>query len=300
MKKIFLMISSFALCMGLSYAQESTPASTEGSIKNKKGVEVLPQAGDWSIGIAANPFLEYAGNLMNNNSFNDAPTFGPTRSPNNNIFDNVGGNNIFVKYAQSQSLFFRARLIANRETYKNSYAVRKDVAIPNIFTTEYVYDKTTYKEGNTLIGLGFEKRKGETRLQGLYGAEVLFGTSKSSEKYEWANPMNIDNPEPNTHWGRQLARPLEQNNGRTFAMGLRGFIGVEYFFAPKISIGGEIGYSLGFQTNSRSTTSVEERFNPETLQAEQIVQKSQRNGGLSYSGMGLDNASSSINLHFYF
>jgi hypothetical protein len=300
MKKITLMISTFALCIGLSHAQESTSASTEGSIKNKKGIEVLPQAGDWSIGIAANPFLQYAGNLMNNNSFNSAPTFGTTQSPNNNIFDNVGGNNIFVKYAQSQNMFFRARLIANRGNYNNSYAVNKDVLIPNAFTPEFVYDKVIYRESNSMIGLGFEKRKGETRLQGFYGAEVLIGSSKESEKYEWANPMNIDFPQPSSHWGNQNTRPLEQNYGRSFAMGARGFIGVEYFFAPKMSIGGEIGYSLGFQTNSKSVTSTSERFNAETLKAETIVTKSQRNSGLSYSGMGLDNASSSINLHFYF
>jgi hypothetical protein len=295
MKKLILMISTIAFCINLSHAQE-TASSKEGSIKNKKGVEILPQAGDWSIGIAANPFLQYAGNLMNNNSFNNAPRFGPTSSPNNNVFDNIGGDNLFVKYAQTQSLFFRARLIASTQRYSYSNAVRKEVLIPNLFTTEYVYDKQIYKNSDFLIGLGFEKRKGSTRLQGLYGAELILGTSRSSSSFEYGNPMNIDFPTPNN----QISRPLERKEGTSFAFGARGFIGVEYFFAPKISIGGEIGYSLGLQTNSRKTTYVDERFNPETLQTEKVVTKSQRNGGISYSGMGLDNTSSSLSLNFYF
>ena len=54
------------------------------------------------------------------------------------------------------------------------------------------------------------------------------------------------------------------------------------------------------KTNSKKATYVEERFNPETLKAEQIVTESSRNNGLSYSGMGLDNTSSTLNLSFYF
>lgn len=298
MKHLIILMSVFAIGINYSLAQES---NSEASIKNKKGVEVLPQAGDWSFGIAANPFLDYAGNLMNNNSYNSAPNFRTTNSPNSNVFDNVGGNNIFVKYAQSQSLFFRARLIANTNRYSYSNAVRQDVLVPNLFTTEYVYDKQVVKNSNFLVGLGFEKRKGSTRLQGLYGAELILGTTRSSESYEFGNPMNIDFPTPLTYnFGNALSRPLESKNGTSFAFGARGFIGVEYFFAPKISIGGEIGYTIGLQTNSRKTTYVEERFNPETLQAERVVMKSSRNGGLSYSGMGLDNTSSSLSLNFYF
>ncbi|MDP2175920.1 MAG: hypothetical protein Q8K70_08430 [Bacteroidota bacterium] len=298
MKHLIILMSVFAIGINDSYAQES---NSEASIKNKKGVEVLPQAGDWSFGIAANPFLDYAGNLMNNNSYNSAPNFRTTNSPNSNVFDNVGGNNIFVKYAQSQSLFLRARVIANTNRYSFSNAVRQDVMVPNLFTTEYVYDKQIYKNSNFLIGLGFEKRKGSTRLQGLYGAELILGTTRSSESFEYGNPMNIDFPTPLTYnYGNALSRPLESKNGTSFAFGARGFIGVEYFFAPKISIGGEIGYTIGLQTNSRKTTYVEERFNPETLQAERVVMKSSRNGGLSYSGMGLDNTSSSLSLNFYF
>jgi hypothetical protein len=298
MKKIFYILSCFII--GL-YAINAQGQEAENSIKNKKGVEVLPQAGDWSFGISANPFLEYAGNMMNNNSYNNAPYFNPTNTPNNTIFNNMGGNNIFVKYVKKQNLFYRGRLMANTSRYSQSNAVRKDVINPNFFTPEFVYDKNIYKSSQFLIGFGLEKRKGSTRLQGFYGAEAIIGLARSSQSFEYGNPMNIDFPAPNTYnYGNAISRPIESKNGSSFAFGLRGFLGVEYFIAPKVSIGGEIGYSLGIQTNSKKTTYVEERFNPETLKAEQIVTESARNNGLSYSGMGLDNTSSTLNLSFYF
>lgn len=298
MKKIIYIVSCFAIS---ALSLSANAQETGNSIKNKKGVEVLPQAGDWSFGISANPFLEYVGNMMNNNSYNNSPYFDPTNTPNNDIFNNIGGNNIFVKYAQKQNLFYRGRLMANTGRYSQSNAVRKDVLVPNLFTTEYVYDKRISRNSDFLIGLGFEKRKGATRVQGYYGAEVILGLSRSSESFEYGNPMNIDNPTPNTYnYGYAISRPIENKNGSSFAFGVRGFLGVEYFLAPKISIGGEIGYSVGAQTNSRKTTYVEERFNPETLKAERVVTKSSRNSGLSYTGMGLDYTSSTLNLNFYF
>jgi hypothetical protein len=44
MKKIFYILSCFII--GL-YAINAQGQEAENSIKNKKGVEVLPQAGDW-------------------------------------------------------------------------------------------------------------------------------------------------------------------------------------------------------------------------------------------------------------
>ena len=64
MKKTAL---ALALAFGISgaFAQDLT---------SKKGEPYLPEAGDWSIGIDANPLLNYMGNLFSGNtSINNAP-----------------------------------------------------------------------------------------------------------------------------------------------------------------------------------------------------------------------------------
>ena len=40
-------------------------------------------------------------------------------------------------------------------------------------------------------------------------------------------------------------------------IGVRGFIGAEYFILPKMSIGGEFGWGLGLQSDGASSMSME-------------------------------------------
>ena len=52
------------------------------------------------------------------------------------------------------------------------------------------------------------------------------------------------------------ARVTERKSGMTTSIGIRGFIGAEYFVLPMISVGGEFGWGLGFTSNgSGSETS---------------------------------------------
>ena len=46
--------------------------------------------------------------------------------------------------------------------------------------------------------------------------------------------------------------------GRTVSVGVRGFVGFEYFFAPKISLGAEYGWALGMSNQGPGQTRTEE------------------------------------------
>jgi hypothetical protein len=81
--------------------------------------------------------------------------------------------------------------------------------------------------------------------------------------------------------------------------GVRGFGGVEYFFAPKISLGGEIGYTIGFSTNGKGYTT-RETLHTGTGSAVTVTTDNYTNSGLRSMGIGLDNVNAGINLHFYF
>ncbi|MDD3860253.1 MAG: hypothetical protein PHW83_08635, partial [Bacteroidales bacterium] len=49
-------------------------------------------------------------------------------------------------------------------------------------------------------------------------------------------------------------RILEQYSNNDFGITLRGVIGVEYFFAPKISVGGEMGLGINASRDGSYTT----------------------------------------------
>jgi len=85
------------------------------------------------------------------------------------------------------------------------------------------------------VGLGKEWRKGKTRLQGFYGADVFlnFKNSKTTTTYT-ASEMSV--------------------SSGSFGLGAKGFIGAEYFLFPKISIGAQYTYGLVIGITSPTKT----------------------------------------------
>src|SRR5688572_19210726 len=49
-------------------------SSANAQLVSKKGEPILPQAGDWALGIEANPFLDYLGNMFGKSSNNNSPS----------------------------------------------------------------------------------------------------------------------------------------------------------------------------------------------------------------------------------
>jgi hypothetical protein len=54
-----------------------------------------------------------------------------------------------------------------------------------------------------------------------------------------------------------LQEYYNSNTASGYGFGLRGFIGAEYFFMPKMSIGGEFGWGLAYVKNGATTTEYE-------------------------------------------
>ncbi|MBX2984477.1 MAG: hypothetical protein KF882_00700 [Bacteroidia bacterium] len=302
MKKVFL-VALFLSVSVYAFAQG------EQSFKSKNGHEVLPQAGDWGFGISANPFLNYFGNFINGTNGNAAPTFnnaGASTILNNNL--NTGSFALLGKKIISPNTAYRARFAMNLYNEKRAGMVQKNQLILNNLLPEFVQDNFTNRLSTVFLGAGIEKRKGSTRLQGVYGAEAFLGYFGQKQSYQYGNAIDVDFTAPNstnfgtgniTTLGGQFARTTESNLGSAFFIGARGYVGVEYFIAPKISLGGELGYSLAFMRNS-STYVTNETFDFDNLKAEKVTFKSVRNAGLTSTGMGLDNTNAAINLYFYF
>jgi hypothetical protein len=301
-KRIILIIAAAASLGGSLHAQTVT------SFKSKNGHEVLPQEGDWALGISATTFLGYAGNLLNGNTANASPAINNANGATANAIGNIGGVALYGKYMVSPDMAYRVRFQANANSVTMRNYVLESNVTPDPLAPEFVQDKQVRNTSAFLIGGGIEKRRGAGRLQGVYGGEVILGFQSESREITYGNEMNETFTAPlSTNFnatsigGTSAAgtRLVKESIGSQFFAGARGFIGAEYFFAPKMSIGAEIGYTLGFQTNGKGESTVE-TFDTQSFASKKITTKTLRNNGLSSFGIGLDNINAGINLMLYF
>lgn len=305
-------IALVALAFGVTnaFAQDLT---------SKKGEPFLPEAGDYAVSIDATSFLDYAGNFFGKQNKNNAPTW--------NFLN--GNSTITGKYFKDATTAYR---VGVRLGFGSSSEKRNVAALPTSTVVAYpTLDATAEnvrKTSNTNVGIsvGLEKRKGKTRLQGFYGADlgIYFGSTKN--KYTYGNALagnatagSAVNVTAADDFGTGnvtatilstgqvgSARATVTKSGATISVGARAFIGAEYFIAPKVSIGGEFGWGLGLSMTGKSKSTWESvglanGATNTTVGTTDVV------GGKS-SSFGLDtdgkngvfgpNASLRLNLHF--
>lgn len=307
MKKIYSFIAAFVICTGVvtqSFAQTDSSTETGAELKSKKGTPILPEAGEYALGISANPFLEYVGNFLNGTNGNNAPTFDFVGNPAGTPFA------LYGKKMLNANTALRARFALNVASRTNKVSVIASSLTPSALAPVFVEDWRRESGTNILLAGGYEKRRGKGRLQGIYGGEFLFGLSGNRVSYQYGNTITQDFNFPNTNgfaptgnFGSNLGAPgirtvSEKNNNSVF-LGLRAFVGVEYFFAPKISVGGEFGYIMGLRTQGKGLITTE-TWDSAAGQVRSVQTEVFKNGGLNSIGIGTENLNGAINFLFYF
>lgn len=262
----------------------------------KSGQQILPQAGDVAIGIDATPLLKYAGNMFNNSDDNSAK----------DLF-NGQDQKIYGKYFINDNNAIRVKLLINlyNETFKNSVTddVKYDYDTNPFAKTE---DEMKIKSSEFELWGGYEWRRGYGRLQGFYGVEAGFGVSSNNVTFDYGNAFTANNQEPSS-WDYQTDkevnmenRPTEYKFGNEFLLGAGGFIGVEYFVAPKMSIGGEFSLSFVYSNVGKHKNSIQ-RWNDEKGRVETITSEGYYAGYEPNSTAGLrTKTSGNIFMMFYF
>jgi hypothetical protein len=135
---------------------------------------------------------------------------------------NSSSNNAAIGYQQANTIV--GSYMKNENT---AYRGKLRIGMNN--TTA---DSIVTKSNNLTLGAGIQKYRGESRLLGYYGAEVAFNYASGSVKVN-----DTETKAPNT-----------------IGVGARAFVGVQYFVAPKISIGTEYGWGP-MMTSSGSNSS---------------------------------------------
>lgn len=288
MKKLFVVLFLMATGVFSVNAQDATTTAASGPIMSKRGYPILPQGGDWGISFNAIPVLNFVGNAFSLAGTNTISSAFPST------------NVITARKFIDDNTAYRAQIRFNLGTATNKFNTASDVSGAPAGTT--VEDKKSTKNSDIVIGGGIEKRKGTGRVQGIYGAMAMInfgrGSSGGTSKYTYGNSLNTTTGGATTHdfssntTSFVSSRTTKTTTANGFGIGVLGFIGAEYFIAPKLSLGAEFQWGPSFQSNGKSTTETE------SLSAGAIKTTTTTTAGSS--SFGFNTGVTSINLNFFF
>lgn len=235
-------------------------------LTSKKGETILPEADDWAIGFDAAPFLNYVGNFLNSGA--TSPTANFTNS----------GLAITGKMFVDANTAYRGRVrIGFGSTSMSTlYGGANGDSLEDVMKSSNM---------NIVLGGGMEKRRGNTRIQGVYGGEALISLGSSKDTYEYAEAISATNP---------VSQLKEDKAGGTFGLTLRGFIGVEIFVFPKVSVAAEYGWGLGFSSTGEGESTTDS-WNGTGIDTDVV-----RTAKSSSFGIDTDNSGGQLNIMFHF
>jgi len=323
-----ILIIAFSLICAVTFAQEK---------KELKAIPDgwMPQQGDIALGISAKPLLKYVGNIFNGSESNGLNSFGG-QAYGGVGFDNLDAiaNGVSPlagaavsaikdplvslqgKYQILDNVALRGNFgfIGANFTYQ-TYSPDDKALVLDPMSNELVIDAMKIKLNGGSFAVGAEYQKRYRKIQGYVGANLLYAFASGNLKYTYGNAMTEINhnpssavpgiviPFPSTNpYGPddylENARPLEDYSVKSVnAFGVVGNVGIEYFFAPKISIGGEVNLSF-IHLWQPQTFRKYEGWNPATQKVEEYTQLVSPGNKANLYGTG--NLGGNIFVNFYF
>lgn len=310
MKKYILFASACLLSLNL-FAQQDKPE------KN-----YLPEEGDVTIGINAIPFLKYLGNCFSDAGDNtiNAKKIGGVPSVGFPVAPGLQNPtiSIFGKYFLTDQTALRLNVGIGIGSKTQRKYVQDDAALAaDPLSVAQVEDSYKYRSTGFSLAAGYEWRRGGKRLQGFWGGQAVVAYSNSKHFFNYGNAITEINQTPSpsqtsTVWDNPVSgqtvptlnpnignnsRLLQQNDGRSWTYGVGGFVGVEYYIAPKIAIGCEMSLNLLWTTEGKSLQK-SERFNPDFNRVEENVRWSEPGGSAFH--FGTENIGTSLYVAFSF
>lgn len=236
MKKLLVTIIA---CLSMAFSVNAQ------EFVSKNGTPILPKAGDYAIGIGAQPLFDFIFNALKINSTDEFSSSGLWDFPDSRTMS------IFGKYFLNDGMALRGNLLVGIESKTESAFASKT----GTTTGETVEDTWKRRSSSVYLSVGMEKRRGYKRLQGFYGCELsisLMGGIKDIYKYGNDITGTEQNPDrtdfnDNAYYGNYM---LTEAVKPIFGAGLGTFAGIEYFIAPKISLGGQFQFGVGVNQDS--------------------------------------------------
>lgn len=282
MKHILTILTAIALC--------SLPFTAQAQSEE----DYLPKAGDLGLSVSANPLSQIATGV----SYTQ-----PLVS-------------IAGKYMVSDksALFLNVGWIYNYN--HNNYYANDDAALYlDPFSRAKVIDTREDQITGLNVSFGGERRIGKGKVQGVFGGGIMYAFSYYDTRYSYGNAITSINqhptngftdiygydesevPSPNVP-GVSYQRYLSEFNiTPTHYIGLTCYAGVEWFVAPKVSVGAKLYLTAAYRFSSGDYYTAE-GYNYLTGQVEEWTEL------LSPSSHGFrfnrDNVGMDISFNFYF
>lgn len=299
MKKTIILAAALAfLCTALS-AEDS---------KTRKDVrDYLPEEGDFAISVSANPFINFVGNIFNNTADQTIGSFGG--SPYNTGGLHQPSVSIAGKYMLTDNLGIRVNLgwIHDGNT-TNQYVPDDAELLANPLSGKKLIDSYRTVESGGSFSVAAEYRVGKRRVQGVFSAGLIYAFSYDRARFSYGNAVTEVNQNPSTAFGNASVNPLPDgfsymrylsrfSNEPTHYAGAILSAGIEWFVAPKISIGGEINISAIYNW-TQATYYTAEGYNTVSNAVETWTElESPSSHGFSF---GTNNIGQNISVTFYF
>ena len=253
MKKIFTIA---LLCISITSLFSQTD-STKFKLTSKRGFYYFPEKGDWSIGVNASPFFKYISGLIGDNNYtyystyyDDDFTFSmPDEAP-SFAFTAQNPGTIYLKYFNTDNSAYRFKILFG-------YSSNKDKLGNGTDENDKSYLKQTALNIGLYIGQQFYMPV-KSRIRGYCGYEVgVFSRPYTGPSQVDANLIVTGKVELSSD--NDFLDDFTEKGGNTFGASGAALLGVEWFFAPKVSLGGELG--LGAQFSSTSKRKYSDDFN---------------------------------------
>lgn len=272
------------------------------SAQSEDNRNYLPEQGDMAFGVNVKPIFKYAGNIFNGNTNNTLDYLGGEPINANTSFDNeiLPDVSIMSKYMLSDSWGIRANvgLMFGKDTDKRYVQDDKQIMLNPFDETKLIDTRYTSRNGMSLM-LGTEYRKGNNRIQGVFGMGVLFGFFNEKISYNYANAVTSLNRNPSSAWGEYYKdyRVVNYKIQGSMFYGITGSAGFEWFVAPKVSLGAEVNLCLYGISGGQEYT-VSEGYNNVTEKFEQRTDLT--SPGDNKFRFGTENLGGSLYMAFYF
>ncbi|MDR1761081.1 MAG: hypothetical protein LBR55_01380 [Bacteroidales bacterium] len=286
MKKIIYAFVAFSCVCSVAFAQQE-----------EKRMRIVPEGympagGDISLGFTLNPLNIGVGGTAIDNK----------QEPfviRHDIFSIMGKYQLDDVTALRANIGFKGRSVSNKTFVQDDKAVTLDP-----LSVAQVEDVHKLKVNGASFAIGAEKQRTYRNVRGFAGVSALYAFSKEKNTYTYGNAITEINQTPSQSQPSQPnldylenARELKTFGDNTHALGLVGHVGVEWFFSPKVSLGGEVNMSFLYQWNPRQHA-VYEGWNPVTKQVEEYTDLlDDKSSGFYY---GTDNLGANLSLNFYF
>lgn len=299
MKKIISIVLFAALALPIMAEEVETLGQTDKPVRNYS--EWLPAAGDWSIGFSLDPIATFVGNAFNNSTRN---VLGDMAGE--SLLNNMAS--IMGSYMLTDQLAVRANIgLSIARNNQNEYVIDDAAVFLDPLSRQKVIDSKKYSKTGGSIALGVDYRVGKRRVQGVFGGGIMYAFSENFTTYSYGNGITEMNQVPtisNNSEYEQVssyipnARKLkEYNEGGNHHIGVYGQVGVEWFVAPKISLGASVNLIIAYSMSPMHYTTYE-GWNTLSMECEKYTElKSPMNSGFKF---GTENIGANLYAAFYF